>query len=68
LYWADLPFAGESPEVETAMIAFRTQLLIAEGAASDTKAGTPWADLDDCLIGLSKALRESTPKEYENVD
>jgi hypothetical protein len=59
LYWADLPFAGESPEVITAMVDFRKQLLVAERAPADKQA---WESLNDQLIYLSKALSQSKPK------
>jgi len=58
LYWADLPYAGESQAVISTMIAFRDQLMAAERAPTDKQA---WENLNGRLIGLSKALRESTP-------
>ena len=59
LYWADLPYAGESQTVIEAMVAFRRQLLKAE----DAPAGGPaWEELNRRLIELSQALRESTPQ------
>jgi hypothetical protein len=58
LYWADLPYVGESQAVINAMIAFRTQLMAAELARTDRQA---WDSLNSRLIELSKALRESTP-------
>jgi len=58
LYWADLPYAGESQAVISAMIAFRKQLLAAENTPSDKQA---WEILNRRLIELSNALRESTP-------
>jgi hypothetical protein len=59
LYWADLPYAGESQKVIEAMIAFRQGLLEAEGAPKKLEA---WDNLSRRLIELSKALRESTPE------
>lgn len=62
LYWADLPYAGESPDVIKAMIAFRKQLLIAEKSAmAEGVVAQPWEELNDRLIDLSKALRKSSP-------
>jgi hypothetical protein len=58
LYWADLPYVRESSAVESAMVEFRRRLLVAEWAPADKQA---WNDLDLALIGLSKALRDSTP-------
>jgi hypothetical protein len=58
LYWADLPFARESPEVAGAMVSFREQLLIAERAPADPGA---WNDLNRRLINLSTVLRDATP-------
>lgn len=59
LYWADLPYAGESQDVIDAMIAFRNQLLVAENAGPEAEA--EWEKLNGRLIDLSKALRNSTP-------
>ena len=59
LYWADLPYAGESEAVITAMVAFRKQLLATEGAPSNKNE---WDTLNVRLIDLSRALRESTPR------
>jgi len=58
LYWADLPYAGESQAVIDAMIAFRDQLILAEREPADTKA---WEVLNRRLIELSQALRRSAP-------
>jgi hypothetical protein len=58
LYWADLPFAKESKEVEAAMVQFRRQLSTAEEAPNDKQA---WSSLNILLINLSEALRESMP-------
>ena len=58
LYWADLPYAGESQAVIAAMIAFRNELMAAERTPSDKQA---WDSLNRRLIELSNALRESTP-------
>ncbi len=64
LYWADLPYAGESQQVISAMINFRAQLIEAE---KDPAATKEWAKLNRRLIELSKALRDSTPnKSHEN--
>ncbi|WP_437783401.1 hypothetical protein [Sorangium sp. So ce1097] len=59
LYWAELPFAGESQAVISAMVAFRNQLMAAERAPTDEQV---WQVLNGKLIELSIALRESTPK------
>jgi hypothetical protein len=56
LYWADLPYAGESQAVITAMIAFRNQLMAAESLPDDKEA---WELLNIRLIELSGALRVS---------
>jgi hypothetical protein len=61
LYWADLPYAGESQQVITAMIAFRKQLIVAESAEQEQAAQSEWDQLNIRLIELSTALRESTP-------
>jgi nitroreductase len=61
LYWADLPYAGESQSVISAMIAFRKQLILAENAGTDPAGKAEWEKLNINLINLSKALRESTP-------
>ena len=58
LYWADLPYAGESQAVVTAMVGFRNQLMAAERAPADKPS---WDSLNGRLIELSRALRESTP-------
>lgn len=58
LYWADLPYAGESPAVITAMINFRRSLVNAENSPVNPKL---WTALNGRLIELSKALRDSTP-------
>lgn len=59
LYWADLPYAGESQAVIDAMINFRRSLVNAENTPADPKL---WTALNGELIDLSKALRDSTPK------
>ncbi len=59
LYWADLPYAGESQKVIEAMIAFRQGLLAAESAPNNAEA---WDNLNRRLIDLSRALRDSTPQ------
>ncbi len=63
LYWADLPYAGESQQVVSAMINFRTQLIAAEKAGSGPDAKQQWEKLNVHLIVLSRALRESTPND-----
>ena len=40
LYWADLPHAGESQTVVSAMVAFRIQLIAAERAKTDAAEWT----------------------------
>ncbi|MNO98105.1 hypothetical protein D3C76_898400 [compost metagenome] len=64
LYWADLPYANESEKVELAMIAFRGELIEAE---SNPSAIDKWETLNNYLIELSIALRESTPKPPDNT-
>ena len=63
LYWADLPYAGESEQVISAMVAFRSQLIIAENARPGVEGRKHWEQLNRNLIGLSSALRESTPRD-----
>lgn len=63
LYWADLPYAGESDQVISAMIEFRNQLIVAENAGSSVEGREQWEKLNRNLIGLSSALRQSTPTE-----
>ena len=60
LYWADLPYVRESRPVETAMVKFRNQLLLAEAPQNDRKA---WEDLSLSLISLSRTLRDETPPD-----
>lgn len=60
LYWADLPFAGETQPVVQAMIAFRTKLMEAEAAPEDQAA---WDELNAALISLSNVLRSETPAQ-----
>jgi hypothetical protein len=60
LYWADLPFARESPKVASAMVAFRNGLLAAEAAPGNAVA---WSKLNGLLISLSKILRDETPPD-----
>jgi hypothetical protein len=50
LYWADLPFAGESQEVIAAMIAFRDGLMEAEAAPKDQ---IKWSELNRLMYELS---------------
>jgi hypothetical protein len=59
LYWADLPFAGESSEVASKMIDFRNGLIAAEKTSS---AGEAWPELNSLLIQLSETLRQATRK------
>lgn len=59
LYWADLPFAGESQVVIESMIGFRDQLIKAENTPNDAKQ---WETLNRKLIVLSQSLKNSTPK------
>jgi len=63
LYWADLPYAGESEQVIRAMIGFRKQLIIAEDAGSEVDGRKHWEQLNRKLIELSSALRASTPRD-----
>lgn len=65
LYWADLPYAGESQDVIEAMIAFRNQLIVAESAPDNA---SEWSSLNSKLILLSGALRDSTPKPTSTED
>lgn len=58
LYWADLPFAKESTEVDSAMAGFRKTLIEAERNPSNPEA---WRDLETDLLSLSKALQRSMP-------
>lgn len=57
LYWADLPFAGESAEVESAMVEFRRGLISAEMSPNDVQA---WTGLNSLLIDLSKTLKRAS--------
>ena len=59
LYWADLPFAGESTEVASGMIAFRKGLLAAETTSTEVEA---WASLNSLLIDLADTLKQATRK------
>lgn len=59
LYWADLPFAGESPDVASGMVAFRKDLVAAEKTPTDAEA---WTGLNSFLIQLSETLKEATRK------
>ena len=52
LYWADLPFAGESPPVEKAMISFSNRLNTAEITDS-------WASMQQELFQLAQVLKEA---------
>ncbi len=57
LYWADLPFAGESSEVASAMVKFRAGLVGAERTPTNFEA---WADLNSLLIELSQTLKQAS--------
>ena len=59
LYWADLPHAGESQTVVSAMVAFRIQLIAAERAKTDA---AEWDKLNNALINLSKTLQREAPQ------
>jgi len=59
LYWADLPFAGESTEVATGMVAFRKGLVAAERTPAEVEA---WTGLNSLLIELSATLKQATRK------
>lgn len=67
LYWAELPYAGESRQVIREMIAFRNQLQTAE-ASEGPDSQQEWDKLNTALIRLSKALRESTPANSQSTD
>jgi hypothetical protein len=64
LYWADLPYVGESQDVERAMVGFRNQLLAAEAAPDQKEA---WADLYRSLLGLARILRAETPLDPRRI-
>jgi hypothetical protein len=57
LYWADLPFVDESPDVAAAMIAFRSKLMAAETAGA--QGSTAWNEINIALIQLSTALKQA---------
>jgi len=57
LYWADLPFAGESPEVESGMVDFRDGLIAAEQTPTDVAA---WTNLNSFLLKLSNIFKGAT--------
>ena len=59
LYWADLPYAGESPTVSSSMIAFRSGLQAAE---KNFESAEQWEGLNSLLISLSDTLKEATRK------
>ena len=59
LYWADLPFAGESTEVASGMVAFRKGLVAAERTPA---AAETWTGLNSLLIDLSGTLKKATRK------
>jgi hypothetical protein len=63
LYWADLPFYKESKEVESAMVAFRSALEMAEANPASASA---WQELNGAMIKLSGALRESQHSRSAN--
>ena len=53
LYWADLPFYGESREVESAMVSFNLKLNDIQSKEEIDK----WRQMDLAVIDLSKILR-----------
>jgi hypothetical protein len=59
LYWADLPFAGESPEVEAGMVKFRKGLIAAE--LNPTEVET-WEHLNGLLLELSGTFKKASRK------
>jgi hypothetical protein len=59
LYWADLPFAGESTEVARSMVTFRAGLVAAEMKPKDPEA---WNGLNSLLIELSETFKQATRK------
>lgn len=59
LFWADLPFAGESTEVVRSMVAFRGGLVAAEKTPADAEA---WTGLNSLLIKLSETFKLATRK------
>jgi hypothetical protein len=63
LYWADLPYVGESRDVEQAMVEFRKALIAAEDAPQDKSA---WQMLNNELYDLSRVLRNATPPYPSN--
>jgi hypothetical protein len=63
LYWAD-PFYKESQQVEEAMVRFRKALEAAE--ANPANAGA-WQQLNDAMLQLSGALRESQRARSETA-
>jgi hypothetical protein len=62
LYWADLPFAGESPEVVKGMVEFRNALMLAETQNNDVY----WQSLNSSLIKLAGTLRIATKALGQN--
>lgn len=65
LYWADLPYAGESLAVASAMFNFRESLMDAEERPTNPNV---WNALNPRLILLSRALRDSTPNQRVESD
>jgi len=55
LYWADLPYAKESSEVESSMVHFRNALLDVDRKPNDERI---WEQLDLNLLSLSRTLRQ----------
>nr|WP_067297649.1 hypothetical protein [Marinobacterium profundum] len=58
LYWAELPLAGESTQVSTAMVRYRTQLLKTQ---ADPELVKHWNELSFAMLELSTAIRSSMP-------
>ena len=64
LYWADLPFAGESDEVVDRMVSFRKMLLAAE---KESKIPQSWESLNQGLINLSETLKRATRQSLHST-
>ncbi|MEM6720242.1 MAG: hypothetical protein AAF611_13035 [Bacteroidota bacterium] len=58
LYWADLPFYGESQPVISAMIAFKKKFDKIKNDSTDVE----WQQMNVALIELSETLKEETKK------
>ncbi len=67
LYWADLPFAGESDDVSRAMVAFREQVLKAEAAEDDAAKKEEWDKLNMQLIFLSQTLKKASKSSRDSA-